>query len=324
MNKILFPSAVLSLALWLVGGTSWYAVNYCDYNFAPSKSSISAPLFDVRDADFKASSNAIFSFPFSGDRVKIPEENQRALKKVAKYLNDNPNKQLVLSGQFASIEKNKTSFENLGFARAASIKTKLVENGARGKSIDIEGVRFDNTRFEKSQLIGGVNFTFTEKELEVDEKVLAEASVKIPDPKLKDTKAKSTKKVESVKKEPLFQGVPENVIPLNIYFGSSSTKYTIKMIPALKEYLDMLHGYLKANPTAKVAIVGHSDSKGNHKYNMRVSKYRARAVRDFLLENGFTNKQIEIDWHGPDAPLFDNETEEGRKKNRRVEISIKK
>jgi len=60
----------------------------------------------------------------------------------------------------------------------------------------------------------------------------------------------------------------------------------------------------------------------NPKYNRRLSKLRARAVKVFMEENGFPTNLIIIDYKGPDEPLADNETEEGRTKNRRVEVRI--
>ena len=321
MNKVLLPSSILLLTVWIVAGTFWYSQNYCGFAITSLKNNVSAPLFYVRDGQFKASSNAIFSFKFSDDKVKVPVETQDALKNVANYINKNEERKLILSGQFASIEKNTTSFENLGLARAAMIKTKLVENGASADRIELEGVRFDNTRFENSKLIGGVNFTFADividEEAKEDE-VLAEASISIP----KSKKDKSVKKVVQTNNK-VVQSGPMEVIPLNIYFSSASTKYEIEMIPALKSYLNEISAFLEANPKSKVKVIGHSDNKGNYNYNVRVSKYRARAVRDFLIENGFSNDKIDISWKGPDEPLFDNETDEGRKKNRRVEIRVK-
>ena len=107
---------------------------------------------------------------------------------------------------------------------------------------------------------------------------------------------------------------------LNLYFPQST--YKLKIVPELKEYFEEVLVYLEENPEAKVWVTGHTDDKGDRKVNIRLSKYRARAVRDFMFEHGFEKQQIQIAYKGPDEPIAANDTEEGRTKNRRVEVRV--
>ena len=78
---------------------------------------------------------------------------------------------------------------------------------------------------------------------------------------------------------------------------------------------------LKANPTLKIKITGHTDSDGNASNNMELSKKRAASVKKYLLANyGIDDTRIETDGKGASQPVADNNTATGKAKNRRVEF----
>jgi outer membrane protein OmpA-like peptidoglycan-associated protein len=74
----------------------------------------------------------------------------------------------------------------------------------------------------------------------------------------------------------------------------------------------------------KVAIVGYTDSRGAEDMNLRLSKERAEAVRDYLITQGVRESQLKAVGKGEANPIADNDTAEGRANNRRVELVIKK
>ncbi|MEZ5477795.1 MAG: OmpA family protein [Thiolinea sp.] len=86
------------------------------------------------------------------------------------------------------------------------------------------------------------------------------------------------------------------------------------------EYFDLVIKQLKDNPDIKIRLVGHTDSVGRAAANERLGRERAEEVRDMLVKRGAPRKQIEVDSKGETEPVADNKTEEGRKKNRRVEL----
>jgi len=69
-------------------------------------------------------------------------------------------------------------------------------------------------------------------------------------------------------------------------------------------------------------IEGHTDSKGSDAYNLKLSKQRAAAVRDYLIESGIVGTRIEATGLGESQPTASNATEEGRAENRRVEFKV--
>lgn len=81
---------------------------------------------------------------------------------------------------------------------------------------------------------------------------------------------------------------------------------------------------LKAAPGNQIQINGYTDSLGTDEYNLKLSEERAKAVRDYLVLKGIRADRIQYEGLGKAAPVGDNSTEEGRQKNRRVEIRILK
>ena len=71
-----------------------------------------------------------------------------------------------------------------------------------------------------------------------------------------------------------------------------------------------------------VEIVGHADSKGSAEDNMLLSEQRANTVRDYLVSKGLDASIVETKGMGDTSPIADNDTTEGRAKNRRVEILV--
>lgn len=78
---------------------------------------------------------------------------------------------------------------------------------------------------------------------------------------------------------------------------------------------------LKAWGDVNIEIAGHTDSKGSDAYNMKLSQQRADAVRNFLISRGVAADRLTAKGYGEAQPVADNATEEGRFKNRRVELA---
>lgn len=76
---------------------------------------------------------------------------------------------------------------------------------------------------------------------------------------------------------------------------------------------------MKKNPKAKLLIEGHTDSTGSLKYNMKLSRRRAGAIRTFLVDGGLVESQrVSSEGYGPTRPVKTNKTEAGRAENRRI------
>jgi outer membrane protein OmpA-like peptidoglycan-associated protein len=102
-----------------------------------------------------------------------------------------------------------------------------------------------------------------------------------------------------------------------IYFDTGQSE--IK--PESKTAFDEIAKLLKDNPGLKVNIVGHTDNVGERDYNMKLSKARADSVaKELISKYGIDAGRIAAYGVGPLAPVAANKTEEGRAKNRRVEL----
>ena len=106
----------------------------------------------------------------------------------------------------------------------------------------------------------------------------------------------------------------------NVYFETSSAKIS----EGYQAVLDAAAKTLKEKSEIVLEISGHTDSTGPEKFNKSLSKNRANAVKAYLVRKGISSKRLTAVGVSSTQPASDNNTEEGRAKNRRVELRIKK
>lgn len=104
----------------------------------------------------------------------------------------------------------------------------------------------------------------------------------------------------------------------NIYFDTD--KYELKSTSYTE--LNKLVEVLKANSEYSITISGHTDNVGNKSYNLRLSENRAKAVAKYLISKGISEDRITAVGYGSSQPIANNDSEEGRMKNRRVSFTI--
>ena len=92
--------------------------------------------------------------------------------------------------------------------------------------------------------------------------------------------------------------------------------------PVAREKLARVAGILLANPSLVVAVEGHTDSTGSAEGNQLLSERRANAVRDFFLSQGVKAESMSARGLGASVPIASNDTSEGRRANRRIELTI--
>jgi len=107
-----------------------------------------------------------------------------------------------------------------------------------------------------------------------------------------------------------------------LYFEFASAQTVIQS--ADRAYFEKLVFYLKHKPDKVLVVNGYSDNKGTPEGNAKFSSMRANFVKTYLLDLGIAPKQIELFAKGDANPIATNDTDEGRAKNRRVEILISK
>jgi outer membrane protein OmpA-like peptidoglycan-associated protein len=105
-------------------------------------------------------------------------------------------------------------------------------------------------------------------------------------------------------------------IALYIHFDTG--KAVIK--PESRNIIAQIVALLKENPDLRVAVEGHTDDVGNAPANQALSEKRAQAVVEAIAKEGVDGKRLSAAGFGQARPIADNKTEEGKAKNRRVEL----
>ncbi len=89
-----------------------------------------------------------------------------------------------------------------------------------------------------------------------------------------------------------------------------------------KTVLNNVAKALTNEPDVRIIIAGHTDSVGSDAYNKRLSQQRAQSVVDYLISKGIESTRLRAVGYGESKPIADNNTEEGRERNRRVELQV--
>ena len=130
-----------------------------------------------------------------------------------------------------------------------------------------------------------------------------------------DKQAKELAQIADVKKTD--NGI-EVTLKNDILFTTSSAELSA----AAKQTLTDLNKVLKKYPENIIQVQGHTDSTGSASFNQTLSEKRAKAVYDFILANGLKTSGLTYVGFGATKPVASNDTDEGKSKNRRVELKI--
>lgn len=110
---------------------------------------------------------------------------------------------------------------------------------------------------------------------------------------------------------------PKGVLK-NLYFLQSKDIILPESIPEL----DNILSYLEINSSTNIELQGHTDNQGDFNLNLQLSRNRALAVKKYLVSKGIKEKRISTKGLGSTKPIASNDSEETRKKNRRVELLV--
>lgn len=112
--------------------------------------------------------------------------------------------------------------------------------------------------------------------------------------------------------------VNSKMILNNVFFDFD--KSDLDSISGLE--LDKVADLLQKNPTIRIEISGHTDNKGDDKYNLSLSQRRAESVVAYLLQKGIERSRMVAKGYGETQPVAPNDTDENRARNRRTELKI--
>ncbi len=295
MNRPIVIVLFVLLFFWLIGASMCHNATCPMCNgvakgaiipAAASGSDLSINI-DDQELNFNAAyaDNLLFANSSCEYTTPLSPELQEVFKNTIQHLHDNTERILGLTGLYEEEETNGCDdVADLGIARAEQVKQLLVQMGAPEERIEIDASEIRDLNEHKDMIVGGVDYRFRTYEEEVSEEV-----------------ALRTDKII-------------------LYFDTNAQE--INLTDEQRNYLDRLIAYLEQNPEAKASVTGHTDDRGDDAWNMRLSRKRSEFVRDFMIEQGILKRQITNEGIGPDEPIESNATEEGRAKNRRVEITL--
>jgi flagellar motor protein MotB len=241
--------------------------------------------FDVKHTD----GETLFNFPKGfitnnlNGNIKIPEELTSFKDSIYEYLNENQEKELLITGKYLSSEVNLKAGTNFANSRIQHIKNILIVAGVNPDRV-IPKIKVSRYEYdENGEYNNGISLEFRK----INDKNLA--------------------KIE--------EGISNKILYSN--FAVKEFKPDRK----LESYTIELINYLQKYPNKKVHIVGHTDSVGVN--NDQFGLDRAINVKDYLITQGISEAIIKVSSKGENKPIATNKTEEGRAKNRRIEITIK-
>jgi outer membrane protein OmpA-like peptidoglycan-associated protein len=106
----------------------------------------------------------------------------------------------------------------------------------------------------------------------------------------------------------------------NIFFDYNKSSLRPESFPELNKVVE----FLQENPKLEVEIAGHTDDRGTDEYNEKLSQGRAEAVVKYLIDNWIDEYRVKAKGYGESKPEVENDSDENRQINRRVEFTILK
>lgn len=207
---------------------------------------------------------------------------------IKNYLNEHPDKQLRIIGHYSKVERNKAQLGDLGYKRAENLRQYFLDSmeyDPRRISIGTRQMDSIDLSIIKGVIFNAYNFSFQEYNTVVT---------------------------------PQEARLMDYVQP--IFFEENFA--TMIVSDSLKAYLIDVINFTRNRDDIRMLIVGNTNSNGPESENMRLGLERARFIEDHIKQFGIIHTRcISL---GESRPKFDNNTEEGLQKNRRVDLQLEK
>ena len=233
-------------------------------------------------------------FVKNGSEAVTPFADSVAIgfEKLKLELASNPNEIIRITGYATSDEKNTSTFPNLALARANDIKNYFVTNGFKDNQFELNGIIKDKWQMVSDTLVGPVSFEILKNQV-------------------KGSPSNDWVKVRET----------INANPLVLYFDTNKSSENLSSEE--QNRVAEIAKYIKNVPDAMVSVVGHTDNVGTRELNMKLGQTRADFAKKQLINEEIDSNKIETSSQGPDEPIADNSTAEGKSKNRRTVVTIK-
>lgn len=268
-NRLIFVS-ILS-ALWILLG-SWFVGTY----MSPQEITIAG--LQVRDGEKSFHSQDHFSFKAGGADMEVGESTREMLLDILAYLDENPNRRVILKGKYLKEELNNTAYQNLGVARAEELRKYMTELTPESHAIDTDLESVDSYPMVNGVFYDAVDFEFKDIFNEV---------------------------VEETEKTNLEEDAPiakEEFAPFKVY--GAETIANLGMDPSLLQYVENIKAYLVDYPDRRIQISGHAQHNENINKAINDSRLYAQKVRRFLIKQGVKSNQITWEGIGAAEPMY--------------------
>lgn len=205
-----------------------------------------------------------------------------------------------------AFEEEPESLEARDLAYIAQRKAQLAESQAGGELAKQQHTQASKATHEAKESAS----VATEQELAAAKEQIAKMQLEAKEALMKLASLKNSVKQEE-------RGL---VITLagNVLFAPGKSI----LLPAARNQLDEIARALIGVKEQNIIIEGHTDATGTKRINSALGKERAQAVAEYFVQKGLSEHHIESVGKGPDAPIANNKTPEGRASNRRVEIIV--
>ena len=293
---------LLLLILWIIFGV--FVFRSCVCTTCETETAAAAavvPVDDGCDVSWTAQDGSLFSsgevannFQFQRSSFSLPDVMRTdlvaAVDNITQHLSDNANRGLTVTGYYDSTESNGSALGNLGLARATAIKNLFTAKGIAGSRITTAAALAEDKCFRNDTLLTGG--------------MLAFGDITVDDSRLAAIKSRLSGN------------------PLRLYFATDSDNLNLNT-QQRQDVSDLVY-YLENVNTARLCVDGHTDNAGNRNYNLNLSNERAEFVKNYLRTNGGVPlARMDVRGFGPDKPIATNATNDGKSKNRRVEVLLK-
>lgn len=296
---------LLGIALTIILGTFLYVKFCCNCNMetpaadteiAPAvvaKESISVP-FVLNGSGFDYHTNDNLKFLKNSSTLIVPVSDSVSIgiENLKTFITANPKQKVTITGYATSDEKNTTQFENLGLARANDVKTYFVSKGLPATQFDTKGEIIQQWKMSGDTLLGPAEYKF----------------------ETIDTTAVATDEWSLLKEK-------INGDPLILHFNTNKTSDNLTNTE--KQKVADIAKYMEHVKDASILVIGHTDDVGKRESNIVLGQKRAEFSKNYLAKNGIDAARITTESKGPDEPIGENTTAEGKANNRRTVITIK-
>jgi OOP family OmpA-OmpF porin len=280
MSKLLAFLSGAACLIWISAWSLWFSGETSRKQANAHPESVA---FLVRDDTFHFSGKSLFHFNFSDAIATVDAEGDIFFNKVAAHLNNHPEKQLQLTGTYLPNEQNRTSFANLGVARAESVKALLVNAGCEEERLGVESKPKNNLVVNDEKVFNAVDFFFSVRQAEVS----IDSATLVPN------------------QNSNIVTVPDNSVILK-YPQKKFNLYDVG--GRVVQILDSLRNHVSERSTRKILIIGFSGIDEEASTSFNLAEYRALAVRRYLVDTGLDKRQVLIKYEAgvekPDMNSF--------------------